>query len=162
MQVSRRAGRAHADQTLRVQVDQRGDFALIGNTLGWDCGADTPAPTVGSVPTVDLNDPLACGLNAVDSSSDVFWRADDPSPGQATASVDFTAADARSSAVLALPDGAEVTHAFLYWAARRQMGGADTDGHARSTRAASWRRSRPSTPTRSMEGGDTIYQSVET
>ena len=31
------AGEAQAAQTLRVQVDQKGDFLLIGNTLGHEC-----------------------------------------------------------------------------------------------------------------------------
>ena len=33
------AGRAHAAPELRVQVDQHGDFVLIGNTLGYECAA---------------------------------------------------------------------------------------------------------------------------
>src|SRR5437879_2126559 len=40
---------ARAAQTLRVQVDQHGDFKMIGNTLGQDCGPGVPAPVVGTV-----------------------------------------------------------------------------------------------------------------
>jgi uncharacterized repeat protein (TIGR01451 family) len=153
------ASRAQADQKLRVQVDQRGDFALIGNTLGWDCGANTPPPTVGSVPALTLTDPLACGVNAVDSSSDVFWRADDPAAGQATASIDFTAADARSSAVLALPDGAEITHAFLYWAARHAGSGADTE--VLIEREGAFKETVTAADAYTLaEAGDTVYESV--
>ena len=74
---------AAAEQKLRVQVDQRGDFALIGNTLGWDCGAGASNPIVGSV---NAN----CGNNTADSSADLFWRSDEPAAGQATASLAIT------------------------------------------------------------------------
>jgi clumping factor A len=110
-----------AEQKLRVQVDQRGDFAVIGNTLGWDCGANAANPIVGTANT------LNCGTigSTADSSADLFWRSDDPAPGQATASLATTASQARSSAVLKLPAGALVTHAYLYWGARRTTGTAD-------------------------------------
>jgi uncharacterized repeat protein (TIGR01451 family)/MYXO-CTERM domain-containing protein len=98
---------ADAAPTLRVQVDQRGDFTLIGNTLAHDCASSTPAPVVGTVGQ--------CGLLTSDSAPDVFWRSDDPSAGQASANVSII--DARSTAMLALPAGATVTHAYLYWAA---------------------------------------------
>jgi uncharacterized repeat protein (TIGR01451 family)/MYXO-CTERM domain-containing protein len=110
---------ALAEQKLRVQVDQRGDFMMIGNTLGWDCGAGAPAPLVGTVPS-------DCGLTAIDTSVDVFWRADEPAPGQATASLSYTATDARSTSMLDLPNGAVITHAFLYWGARHETPSADT------------------------------------
>jgi clumping factor A len=113
------ASTAHAEQKLRVQVDQRGDFLLVGNTLGWDCGAGAPKPLVGTVPS-------DCGFNTSDSSADVFWRADAPADGQATASLDISADQARSTSILNLPDGAVVTHAFLYWGARRETQAADT------------------------------------
>jgi uncharacterized repeat protein (TIGR01451 family) len=113
------ASPARAEQKLRIQVDQRGDFALIGNTLGWDCGAGASNPIVGQV---NAN----CGNNTADSSADLFWRSDEPMDGQATASLAITADQARSSALLKLPMGAQVTHAFLYWGARRTSGvGAD-------------------------------------
>ncbi|EYF07081.1 DUF3344 domain-containing protein [Chondromyces apiculatus] len=105
------AGRtAHATPSLRVQVDQRGDFLLVGNTLGHDCVAATPLPTVGTVG--------ACGTNTTDSAPDVFWRADEPAAGQAAANTAITVDLARSTAVLTIPANATVTHAFLYWGAR--------------------------------------------
>ena len=63
------AGPARA-ASLRYQIDQNGDFALIGNTLGRDCAASIPAPVVGTVG--------ACGNNTSDSAPDVFWQAQDP------------------------------------------------------------------------------------
>ncbi len=102
---------AHADPTVRVQVDQRGDFVLFGNTSGFECGngAGVPAPLAGSTAT--------CGGGAVnDTGADIFWRADSPSAGLATASTAITAAEARTTAVLQIPLGATVTYARLYWA----------------------------------------------
>ena len=98
-----------AAPTLRVNVDQHGDFALIGNTLGQECAAGTPAPLTGTVG--------ACGVNTADSSPDVYWRADSPALGLAEANNTITPAQARTTAVLALPPGAQVTHAYLYWSA---------------------------------------------
>ena len=103
--------------TQRAQISQKGDFALIGNTLGHDCAPGTPAPTNG---TVGL-----CGLNINETSPDVFWRADAPLPGQAQANALITAAQARSAAVLTLPPGGQVTHAFLYWGATLAAPGTD-------------------------------------
>ncbi|WP_157069428.1 MopE-related protein [Sandaracinus amylolyticus] len=91
-----------------MQVTQRGDFALIGNTLAHDCSPATPAPLVGTVGS--------CGTQTGDPSPDVFWTTD---AGGATASDTITSAAARSTAVLDLPAGAVVTHAYLYWAAIR-------------------------------------------
>jgi clumping factor A len=114
---------AQAEQRLRVQVNQRGDFLLAGNTLGWDCGANAAAPLTGTVPTGLID----CGLNPADSSPDVFWRADDPSAGAAGANAILRQDEARSSAAVNLPDGAVVTHALLYWGARRTGSAADTN-----------------------------------
>jgi uncharacterized repeat protein (TIGR01451 family) len=101
------AGTAQAAPALRVQVEQKGDFLLIGNTLGYECAAGTPLPVVGTVG--------ACGNNLGDTAPDIFWRADAPMNGQAQASTAVTVAQARSTAVLSIPNGATVTHAFLYW-----------------------------------------------
>ncbi|MBK9262615.1 MAG: DUF11 domain-containing protein [Polyangiaceae bacterium] len=111
-------GSAEAAQTLRVQVDQKGDFVLIGNALGHECDGGTPAPVVGTA---------NCGgsSNNGDSAPDIFWRADAPGAGQAQANTGITVAQARSSAVLAIPPGATVSHAFLYWGANA-AGGDDT------------------------------------
>jgi len=114
-------GRARAAPTLRVQLDQKGDFALIGNTLGHDCGGGAN-PGAGT-PTVGTVGP--CGTNTSDSGIDVFWRADAPANGQAQANNTITLAQARSTAVLTIPAGATVTHAFLYWGAQRGTQGAD-------------------------------------
>ncbi|AKU94523.1 internalin, putative [Labilithrix luteola] len=100
---------AEAAPSLRVQVDQRGDFVLLGNTLAQDCAAGIPAPLVGTVG--------ACGANTSDSSADVYWRSDSPQTGQAEANTGVTVAQARSTAMLSIPTGATITHAYLYWAA---------------------------------------------
>jgi len=100
-----------AAPTLREQVDQRGDFVLFGNTTGFECGngVGVPAPLTGSTAN--------CGGGSVnDTGADIFWRADSPMLGQATASTAITAAQARSTAVLDVPAGATITYARLYWA----------------------------------------------
>lgn len=111
------AEEARAAQTLRVQVDQKGDFILIGNTLGHECLGGTPAPIVGTVG--------ACGTNTADTAPDIFWRSEEPAAGQAQANNMITVAQARSTAMLNIPAGATVTHAFLYWGANF-MGGDPT------------------------------------
>lgn len=108
----------HAAPKLRAQISQKGDFVLIGNTLAQECAPGTPAPTVGTVG--------ACGLNTAETAPDVYWRADSPMDGQAEANLLVTPALARSAAVLALPPGAAVTHAYLYWAATLTAPGTDT------------------------------------
>jgi uncharacterized repeat protein (TIGR01451 family) len=112
-------GTANAAPALRVQVDQKGDFVLLGNTLGQECATGTPLPVV--PPAFDF---ASCGTAAtlVDSAPDVFWRADQPSFGLALADPSVTALQARSTAILALPPSAAVTHAFLYWAATLPTG----------------------------------------
>ncbi|HVR60711.1 MAG TPA: hypothetical protein VMU50_02370, partial [Polyangia bacterium] len=62
------AGRAQA-AALRFQVNQRGDFVLLGNTVGQDCGPGVVAPALGTVG--------ACGNNTADTAPDIFWRSDD-------------------------------------------------------------------------------------
>jgi uncharacterized repeat protein (TIGR01451 family)/MYXO-CTERM domain-containing protein len=113
------ASEAQAAQTLRVQVDQKGDFLLIGNTLGHECNGGI-APVVGNVGN--------CGNNGLgDSAPDVFWRSEQPGAGQAAANNNITAAQARSTAVLTIPAMATVTHAYLYWGANLDAGAmADT------------------------------------
>ncbi len=112
------ASTASAAPVLRVQVDQHGDFALIGNTLGYECATGTPAPVVGTVGN--------CGNSTADTAPDIFWRADAPAAGQAQANNTVTVAQARSTSMLTLPAGATVTHAFLYWGATNTTGTADT------------------------------------
>jgi clumping factor A len=112
------AGTAGAAPSLRFQVNQKGDVILIGNTLAHECGGGTPAPDKGTVGD--------CGSTGIgDSAPDVFWRADSPNPGDAEASAAVGVAEARSSAMLALPAGAYVNRAFLYWSARKAAAGSD-------------------------------------
>ncbi len=102
---------ASAAPALRKQAEQRGDFILIGNTLGWDCGPGVPAPVIGTVPAAAM-----CGAagNLADTSPDVLWRSDEP-VGGATASFAYGNAQTRSTATLNLPAGAKVTYARVYW-----------------------------------------------
>ena len=107
------AGAAHAAPTLRTQVDQRGDFVMFGNTLGYECAnnAGVPPVTVGTVLC-----PVGQGDVIRDTSPDIFWRSDSLLDGQALASTTITAAQARSTAVLDIPAGATITYARVYWA----------------------------------------------
>ncbi len=101
---------ASADPALRVQVSQKGDFVLLGNTMGYECNTNpaVPAPIVG---TANCTGSSQQG----DSAPDIFWRSGDDN--SAAANDGISVAQARSTAVLQLPSGASVTHAFLYWAA---------------------------------------------
>ncbi len=49
-----------------------------------------------------------------------------PTEGEAEANTGITAAQARSTAMLSLPAGAQVTHAYLYWAALTNAASGDT------------------------------------
>ena len=109
---------AQAAPALRVQTTQHGDFLMLGNTLAHDCAVGVPAPVVGAVG--------ACGSNTTDSAPDIFWRADAPASGQAQANNTIMPAQARSTAVLTIPTGARVTHAYVYWAATLAAPGVDT------------------------------------
>lgn len=97
---------ADAELLKRVQVEQRGDFLLIGNTMGFDCYHQLPTPPSSTFTCPTLPD---------DEAPDIFWRADDTT---AVADNTITAATARTTAVLELPASATVTHAYLYWAAK--------------------------------------------
>lgn len=106
------AGFVQAAPALRKQVDQKGDFVMFGNALGFECATGvSPAPVVGTATCRNGG-----GANNSDSSPDIFWRADDPMVGQASARPALNAADARSTAVLAIPAGATITYARIYWA----------------------------------------------
>ena len=100
-----------AAPVLRNQVDLHGDFVLFGNTLGWDCGAGAPAPTVGTTSCAGVN-------NGNDSGIDILWRSDDTA-AQPTAAANrtITVANARSTAMLALPTPYKISYARLYWGA---------------------------------------------
>jgi clumping factor A len=99
----------------RLQVEQNGDFVLLGNSLAYDCSA---ALAAGRIVVGSLG---PCGNNTDDHSPDVFWRADPAANGPARADNTITAANARSTAVLVLPTGATVTHARLYWTAVQRV-----------------------------------------
>ncbi|XSG76930.1 hypothetical protein ACP8Y2_07955 [Herpetosiphon llansteffanensis] len=116
------ASNAAPEANPRLNITQRGDVVVIGNTLGQDCATGVPAPVVGTVG--------ACGTNTGDSAIDVFWRADAPAVGQAQANTSLTNAQARSTARLGIPNAANVTQAYLYWAARWNGAGKTGDPNA--------------------------------
>lgn len=99
---------ARGGPELRHQATQRGDFVVVGNTLGHDCASGNPAPVVGTVGT--------CGTNIADGGIDVLWTTDGT---VARADSNVLPDEASSESVLHLPAGARVTHARLYWAASR-------------------------------------------
>ncbi|MCI0570765.1 MAG: DUF3344 domain-containing protein [Myxococcaceae bacterium] len=102
-------GSSRAAPVLRHQVDQRGDFVLIGNTLSQDCASSILAPLEGTVGS--------CGNRTGDSSGDAFWTTDGTT---AQADVSVGRGNASSQAMLSLPAGAVVTYARLYWAGTRK------------------------------------------
>ncbi|MDF3067133.1 MAG: putative cell surface protein [Polyangiaceae bacterium] len=104
------ASGVQAAPTLRKQVDQKGDFVMFGNTLGYECAANvSAAPVVGTVNCLGTTD-------TGDSAPDLFWESDAPMVGQARASVAVSAAEARSTAILSIPANATITYARIYWA----------------------------------------------
>jgi uncharacterized repeat protein (TIGR01451 family)/MYXO-CTERM domain-containing protein len=112
-------GTASADPALRVQMDLEGDFVMFGNTLAHECATGmptVPAPIVGTIGNCPNDNSYA---------PDVFWRSDDPADGQARADSSLGPDEARSTAVLVLPAGAEVAYARLYWGALSAAAGPD-------------------------------------
>lgn len=113
---------ASAAPSLRYTADQRGDWVVVGNTLGYDCGGLPLPPLVGAVG--------ACGAAIGDSAPDLYVRSD-PAAGAAEIGLAATSANARSTAMLAtgnlkavqIPATAIVTHAQLYWGATLAAGG---------------------------------------
>ena len=97
---------------LRYQTDIKGDIVVIGNTLGQECrvtdtqGLALPKPVVGTLGN--------CGepITLEDSAADVLWQAEDSS---ARADSTISIGQARSTAQLTLPQGAQVAYARLYW-----------------------------------------------
>ncbi|HTJ83645.1 MAG TPA: isopeptide-forming domain-containing fimbrial protein [Polyangiaceae bacterium] len=114
------AAEVEAAPALRAQVNQKGDFALVGNSLEQEYRAGTPAPIVGTVGGCGL-----LGLGDGDTGGDCLWRSESPGAGEAQVNAGVNPGQARSTAVLSLPAGATVTHAYLYWSAHRAAG-ADT------------------------------------
>ncbi len=91
--------RAQAAPASRFDRTLEGDVLIIGSAQGYDCGAGVAAPAGTTV---------ACpGLGDGDSALDAYW-VDNAAGGNA-------ATAARTSAHLALPAGATVVRAQLYW-----------------------------------------------
>ena len=110
---------AAAAPALRVQMDLAGDFVLFGNTLAHECDTGAPAvpaPVVGTVGTCPNSNMYA---------PDVYWRADAPMAGQAVANNGLDPTQARSTAMLVLPQGASVVYARLYWGSYSSAAGPD-------------------------------------
>ncbi len=79
----------------------------------------TPAPLVGAVGD--------CGAATVDGAADVLVAGRlAVRRGRRRRAWRSRPTEARSSAVLLLPPGAEITHAFLYWGAQLAIAGADS------------------------------------
>ncbi len=124
-----------AEPCVRYWRDQRGSFALVGNTLAQDCRQTTPRPLVGNMPPIWTYDPAATerGCYAGNSAPNFFWTLDDWTAEGTSArtrptllldntndpATAFDSLKARSQSVLVLPAGARVTYARLYWAASR-------------------------------------------
>jgi uncharacterized repeat protein (TIGR01451 family)/MYXO-CTERM domain-containing protein len=106
------AAPAGAAPTLRYQADLRGDVAVFGSTLGFDCGASVPAPAGATAS-------CAGQTNVDDTAPDLYWR-------DSIADASVTPTQARTSATLVLPDGATVRYARLYWAAIKPGATPDT------------------------------------
>ena len=92
-----------------AEFNEKGNFLLIGNTVGFDCRPAVPAPVVGTVG--------ACGMNTDDTASDVLFDA-----MSGTADTSVLATKAGSTAVLAIPTGGIVVHAQLFWSAQLPLG----------------------------------------
>lgn len=105
------AGQASAALSKRVDVIQQGDFLLIGNTLAHNCASGIPMPVKGTA--------TCPAMGVSDNSPDILWRADS---GNATADSMITPEQARTVAMLTIPAGATVSHAFVYWSARNFLG----------------------------------------
>jgi uncharacterized repeat protein (TIGR01451 family) len=172
------ATKAGAAPVKRFQTDVRGDFVVLGNTMGQECDGDAQTHIVqGSVKyaynNVCSGNPgglLGLGRTNLDpdSSPDVFWRADVllNNVNTAEASQTYTQATARSSAVLSqgagigtqMPANSTVVYARLYWAGN--IGNAQPTGRATFERPNVF-----STPvvadvtSTAMVGGERWYQS---
>lgn len=85
-----------------AEFNEKGNFLLIGNTVGWDCASGVPQPIVGSVNTG------SCSSNTEDSSADILWQSDGTT---ATADGSTTPLRASSAAFLSIPPGSVVVHA---------------------------------------------------
>jgi len=98
-----------------AEFNEKGNFLLIGNTLGWDCASGIPQPVVGSV------NAASCGTSTDDSAADVLWQTNLEGTS-ATADGATTPLRGSSAAVLAIPPDSVVVHARLFWAAQLPLG----------------------------------------
>ena len=147
------AGVVDAAPQPRVKTTQRGDFVAIGNTFGQNCQSSVPKPVVGTVSN--------CGSNTDDTSPDVFWFSDDAA-GTAVANRLVLPEDTGSTAVLKLPDGAEVTNAYLYWAGEKPSGGGTAGDKATIERAGVETLTvQPDSTFVATYSGQTFFQSVK-
>lgn len=96
---------AQANPVKRHVADQHGGVRVIGSTMSYDCGS-AQKPVNPAIDKVDCDGQQ----NTVDTAGDIYWR-------DHTASTSIAAKDARTSATLDLPAGANVTYARLYWSA---------------------------------------------
>jgi len=96
--------------TKRMEVIQQGDFLLIGNTLAHDCAAATPKPAVGIT--------VCPAAGVADTAPDVLWRAEGAG---ASTNPAYTPAQAQTAAKLTVPEGATVTHAYVFWSAQSSL-----------------------------------------
>lgn len=106
------ASTAAAPPKLRHQADQQGDVLVLGSTLALDCSTALPAPPSGTT--------TACATQTQidDTAPDLYWRDN-------LANTTITSEQARTSATLTLPAGAQVTYARLYWSALKVGNSAD-------------------------------------
>jgi uncharacterized repeat protein (TIGR01451 family) len=115
---------AQAATTNRYATDDHGNFLIFGNTAGFDCrDGKVEKPVVGTVP-VGVLGLFSCNgvLPDNDSGVDILWRSQYPGTNQATAGNEISPDLERTTAILALPTGAQVVMARLYWAAQRNGG----------------------------------------
>lgn len=117
---------ASAALTVRMQQSVTGDFLLVGNTLAHDCAGGGPTPLLGTVG--------ACGTLIGEAGADVYWSASD---ADALANLSIPAASARSTASLAVPAGATIRYARLYWSGRLPAGIVAADATVDLTHVAS-------------------------
>ncbi len=125
--VARTAGAFPTEPT--VEVNQRGGFLLVGNTQGYDCSLDNSPVVASDVGDVVPPIPFVEGTEhcnvlfeselgrrenaaATDTAVDLFWS----QAGGTLTAQPIEPEAAISGAVLTIPDGATVTHAWLYWA----------------------------------------------
>ncbi len=104
---------ADAAPKLRYQADLSGDVAVFGSTLAVDCAPMAVRPAGATVS-------CAGQTNVDDTAPDLFYRDN-------LANATISSAQARTSATLVMPSGAQVKYARLYWAALRDGAAADAE-----------------------------------